>query len=429
MAVVKELEKNKVQVEFEIAADALAKAKVEAYNKNKGKFSVPGFRKGKAPKGVIENYYGENIFFEDAFEIAFPDAYSEALNENDIQVVSRPENVDIKSFEPLVVTAEVWTKPEVVLGDYKNLEVEIPAFEVKDEDVDEAINEIREKNASFVNVERAAQMGDIVIIDYSGAVDGVKFDGGTAESQQLELGSKTFIPGFEEQVAGMNIDETKDITVTFPEKYHAEELAGKEAVFTVTVHEVKEKQLPELDDEFAVDVSEFDTFDEYKADLKAKMIEEHADIEKNTIENEVVKAAGLAAEMDIPQCMIESQIDYRLQEMEYSLMYQGIDMKTYLQYMGSTVEKMRDELRSSAEDTVRSQLALEAIMKTENIDIDASDIDAEIKKRAEQQKKSFDEVKADMSDDTLEYIKDRIRYDKVVELLTSTAKVTRKSAE
>ena len=426
MAKVKDLEKNKVEVEFEINADALAKAKVEAYNKNKGKFAVPGFRKGHAPKSIIEKYYGEGVFFEDAFEIAFPDAYSAALTENEITAVSRPENVDIVTFEPLVVKAEVWTKPVVELGEYKNLEVEIPAFEVKDEDVDKAIDDIRQKNASYVTVDREAQNGDIVIIDYSGAVDGVKFDGGTAEEQQLELGSNTFIPGFEEQVVGMKADETKDINVTFPEKYHSEDLAGKDAVFTVTVHEVKEKQLPELDDEFAVDVSEFDTFDEYKADVKAKMIDEHADIEKRAIENAVIKAAADNATIDIPECMVDQQIDYKLQETEYSLMYQGIDMKTYLDYIGTNIEQMRKELRPSALDTVRSQLTLEAIINAEGIDVDASDIDKEIKERAEQQKKTFEEVKADMSDDILEYIKDRVRFDKVIELLTSNAKVTRK---
>ncbi len=425
MSKIKELEKNKLQVEFEISADAISKAKVEAYNKNKGKYMVPGFRKGHAPKGMIEKYYGEGVFFEDAFEIAFPDAYSAALSENEISAVSRPENVDILSFEPLTVTAEVWTKPEVKLGEYKNLEVEIPAFEVTDEAVDKAIDEVRQKNASYVNVERAAKNGDIVIIDYSGAVDGVKFEGGTAESQQLELGSNTFIPGFEDQVVGMKVEETKDINVTFPEQYHAKDLAGKDAVFTVTVHEVKEKQLPELDDEFAVDVSEFDTFDEYKADVKAKMIDEHAEIDKRNIENAVIKAAADNAEIDIPQCMIEQQIDYKLQETEYSLMYQGIDMNTYLNYIGTTVDKLREDFRASAQDTVRSQLTLEAIMKAENVEVDASDIDKQIKERAEQQKKTVEEVKADMSDDMLEYIKDRVRFDKVVDILTSSAKVTR----
>lgn len=425
MSKIKELEKNKLQVEFEISADAISKAKVEAYNKNKGKYMVPGFRKGHAPKGMIEKYYGEGVFFEDAFEIAFPDAYSAALSENEISAVSRPENVDILSFEPLTVTAEVWTKPEVKLGEYKNLEVEIPAFKVTDEAVDKAIDEVRQKNASYVNVERAAENGDIVIIDYSGAVDGVKFEGGTAESQQLELGSNTFIPGFEDQVVGMKAEETKDINVTFPEQYHAKDLAGKDAVFTVTVHEVKEKQLPELDDEFAVDVSEFDTFDEYKADVKAKMIDEHAEIDKRNIENAVIKAAADNAEIDIPQCMIEQQIDYKLQETEYSLMYQGIDMNTYLNYIGTTVDKLREDFRASAQDTVRSQLTLEAIMKAENVEVDASDIDKQIKERAEQQKKTVEEVKADMSDDMLEYIKDRVRFDKVVDILTSSAKVTR----
>lgn len=423
MSTVKELEKNKVQVEFEISAEAVKNAKVEAYNKNKGKFSVPGFRKGHAPKGMIEQYYGEGVFFEDAFEIAFPDAYSAALKENNIIAVSRPENVDILSMEPLKVTAEVYTKPEVELGDYKGLTVEVDEVKITDEAVDNAIEEVRGKNASFVNVDREATIGDMVIIDYSGSVDGVKFDGGTAENQQLELGSHTFIPGFEEQVVGMKVDETKDINVTFPEQYHSKDLAGKDAVFTVTVHEVKEKQLPELDDEFAVDVSEFDTFDEYKADVKAKMIAEADERRKNVIENEVIKAAADNATIDIPDCMIDQQVDYKMQEMQYSLMYQGIDMPTYLQYIGATEEQLKAELRPAAEETVKSQLVLEAIIKAENIDADKEDIDKEIAKRAENQKKTVEEVSADMTEDMLEYIKDRVRFDKVIELLVSTAKV------
>ncbi len=422
MSTVKELEKNKVQVEFEISAEAVKNAKVEAYNKNKGKFSVPGFRKGHAPKGMIEQYYGEGVFFEDAFEIAFPDAYSAALKENNIIAVSRPENVDILSMEPLKVTAEVYTKPEVELGDYKGLTVEVDEVKITDEAVDNAIEEVRGKNASFVNVDREATIGDMVIIDYSGSVDGVKFDGGTAENQQLELGSHTFIPGFEEQVVGMKVDETKDINVTFPEQYHSKDLAGKDAVFTVTVHEVKEKQLPELDDEFAVDVSEFDTFDEYKADVKAKMIAEADERRKNVIENEVIKAAADNATIDIPACMIDQQVDYKMQEMQYSLMYQGIDMPTYLQYIGATEEQLKAELRPAAEETVKSQLVLEAIIKAENIDADKEDIDKEIAKRAENQKKTVEEVSADMTEDMLEYIKDRVRFDKVIELLVSTAK-------
>ena len=423
MSTVKELEKNKVQVEFEISAEAVKNAKVEAYNKNKGKFSVPGFRKGHAPKGMIEQYYGEGVFFEDAFEIAFPDAYSAALKENNIIAVSRPENVDILSMEHLMVTAEVYTKQEVELGDYKGLTVDVDEVKITDEAVDNAIEEFRGKNASFVNVDREATIGDMVIIDYSGSVDGVKFDGGTAENQQLELGSHTFIPGFEEQVVGMKVDETKDINVTFPEQYHSKDLAGKDAVFTVTVHEVKEKQLPELDDEFAVDVSEFDTFDEYKADVKAKMIAEADERRKNVVENEVIKAAADNATIDIPACMIDQQVDYKMQEMQYSLMYQGIDMPTYLQYIGATEEQLKAELRPAAEETVKSQLVLEAIIKAENIDADKEDIDKEIAKRAENQKKTVEEVSADMTEDMLEYIKDRVRFDKVIELLVSTAKV------
>ncbi len=274
MASIKELEKNKIEIEFEISQELLKQASLKAYNKNKGKINVPGFRKGHAPKAVIEQFYGKNVFFEDTFEIAFPDAYSAALDEKDVFAVSRPENVDIISMEegkPMVVKAELYVKPEVELGDYRNVSIEFEGKKVLAKDVKAEVEKVIEQNARFEEVERPAKNGDKVVLDYSGSVDGKKFDGGTAEGQTLDLGSGAFIPGFEEQLVGMRAGEEKDIHVTFPEQYHAKELAGKPAVFSVKLVSVKEKQLPKADDEFAQDVSEFDTFEEYQADLKEKL--------------------------------------------------------------------------------------------------------------------------------------------------------------
>ena len=417
---------NKVKLTIEVSAEDFAAALQQAYVKNKGKFAVQGFRKGKVPRPIIERNYGEGIFFEDAFEIVFPDSYTKAVDETGILPVSRPD-IDVEKIskeEGIVFTAEVFVKPEVKLGEYKGVEaVEVKA-EVTDEQVDAELKRTAERNARWVDVDREAQSGDKVVIDYSGSVDGVKFDGGTAENQVLELGSNTFIPGFEEQVVGMKKEEERDITVTFPEEYRAEQLAGKEAVFHIVLHDVKQKELPELDDDFAQDVSEFDTMDEYRADVRAKLLahaEEHA---KEETENAVMAQVVKAAEVEIPEPMIENQIDHQLRQLEYSMMYQGIKLQDYLQMTGTKLEDIRAQYREPAENSVRTQLVVEAIMKAENIVATEEQVAEAIQKRAERAKKDVEEYSKTLSDDERAYIKDNLAYDNTVTFLVENAKLT-----
>ena len=428
MANVKELEKNKIELEFEISQDLLKEASLKAYHKNKGKINVPGFRKGHAPKAVIEQFYGKNVFFEDAFEIAFPDAYGAALEEKEIFAVSRPENVDIVSMEegkPMVVKAELYVKPEVELGDYKNVAVEFEGKKVLAKDVKAEIEKVIEQNARFEEVDRPAKNGDKVVLDYSGSVDGVKFEGGTAEGQTLDLGSGTFIPGFEEQVVGLKAGEEKEIEVTFPEQYHAKELAGKPAVFAIKLVSVKEKQLPKADDEFAQDISEFDTFEEYQADLKEKLKKRVEDQNKRELENVILGKIVEESKVDIPACMIDNQIDSQIQEMSYSLMYQGLNMQQYLEYTGLTMDKMREQARPGAESTVKAQLVLEAIKNKEQIKADEQAVDKSIASFAEMQNKTFEDFKKEIKPEELEYITERADYDALIEFLVKNAKVTK----
>lgn len=426
MAKVTELEKNKIKIEFEIAEDVMKDASMKAYQKRKGKFTIPGFRKGKAPKAVIEQYYGAGVFFEDAFDLAFPDAYSTAIEEMKVEAVSRPENVDVVSMnpgEPMVISAEVWTKPEVELGEYKGVSVEYKAEPLTDEDIEAELKKVVEQNARFVDVERAAQDGDKVVIDYSGSVDGEKFQGGTAEGQTLDLGSGMFIPGFEEQVVGMQVGEEKDINVKFPEEYHAKELSGKDAVFSVKLVAVKEKQLPEMDDELAQDISDFDTFAEYKADFAAKLKEDREKRDKNALENAVIKSVVEACSVDIPACMVENQVEYSLRDLEYSLMYQGLNMELYLQYMGLTEEALREQMRSSAEEKVKTQLVLQAIRDAEKIEAEDADMEKEMAEVAKERGKELAEYKDGMKEDEKEYIKDRAVFNKLVAMLIENAKI------
>ena len=428
MANVKELEKNKIELEFEISQDLLKQASLKAYHKNKGKINVPGFRKGHAPKAVIEQFYGKNVFFEDAFEIAFPDAYGAALEEKEIFAVSRPENVDIVSMEegkPMVVKAELYVKPEVELGDYKNVAVEFEGKKVLAKDVKAEVEKVIEQNARFEEVDRPAKNGDKVVLDYSGSVDGVKFEGGTAEGQTLDLGSGTFIPGFEEQVVGLKAGEEKEIEVTFPEQYHAKELAGKPAVFAIKLVSVKEKQLPKADDEFAQDISEFDTFEEYQADLKEKLKKRVEDQNKRELENVILGKIVEESKVDIPACMIDNQIDSQIQEMSYSLMYQGLNMQQYLEYTGLTMDKMREQARPGAESTVKAQLVLEAIKNKEQIKADEQAVDKSIASFAEMQTKTFEDFKKEIKPVELEYITERADYDALIEFLVKNAKVTK----
>lgn len=432
MASVKELEKNKVQVEFEMDEALMQESAQKAYQKLKGRFEVPGFRKGHAPKGVIEKFYGENVFFEEAFEIAFPSAYDKAIDELELIAVSRPENVDIVSMEegkPIVVSAELYVKPEVVLGQYEGVEVEFAPVTVTDEDVEKELARIQEQNARFVDVDRAAQMGDKVVLDYSGSVNGEKFEGGTAEGQTLDLGSGMFIPGFEEQLVGYVAGQEGVISVTFPEDYRATDLAGKDAEFAVKIVAVKEKQLPDLDDEFAQDISEFDTLEEYKADLLGKMTADREKRNRYALEDAVVKKVVENAQIDLPDCMIENQIDYQMQEMEYNMMYQGLNLQHYLEYTGMKMEDLRDQVRPGAELKVRSQLTLEALKNTLDLQVTDEDLEKEMQEVAEAQGKTLEQYKEGMKPGELEYIKDRALYEKLVNHLVETAKVVEPKEE
>ena len=358
MATIERKEHNIAKLTITVDAETFAAAVQQAYFKTAKHYNIPGFRKGHAPRKVIENMYGEGVFFEDAFEIVWGDAYDAALDEFELVAVDKP-TLDIEKIglaEGVVFTAEVQLKPEVTLGAYKGIEVEKPTYTVEDADVDREIEQEREKNARFVGVERPVENGDRVILDYSGSVDGVAFDGGTAEEQTLVIGSGTFIPGFEEQIIGMRAGEEKNITVTFPQEYHAENLAGKEAVFAVKVRDVHVKELPALDDEFAKDVSEFDTLEELRAAKRKTMEERAARNEKTATENVCIKAVCDAATVEVPACMTDRQINYMLQDMAYRLSMSGISLEDYCKYTGTDLEALRESYRTEAEGRLRGEL-------------------------------------------------------------------------
>ena len=424
MATMEKLEGSKVKLTIEVAADEFEKAVEKAYLKTKKNFNVPGFRKGHAPRKVIENAYGWLVFFDDAFDIAYPEVYEAAVREHEITPVDRPE-ISILSCEqgaPVVFTAEVAVKPEVTLGAYKGIEVEKQEYNVTDEMVEAEIQKEREKIASTVEVTgRAVADGDKVNLDYSGSVDGVKFDGGTAENQELTIGSGMFIPGFEEQMVGMNVGEEKDITVTFPEQYHSEELAGKEAVFHVKVNAIEETVLPEADDEFAKDVSEFDTIAELRAD-KRKKLEEAAELRaKNQRENELIEKACENAAVGIPEAMIERQMDHILNDIRYRLSMQGISLEDYCKYTGTSIEDMRKEMREDAAKRVKSQLVLEAIGKAEAVEAAAEEIEEKLNEYAAQFGDKAESFKTGLTDEDKLYFADQIVLDKTIALLMDNA--------
>lgn len=424
MAKVESVGANKVKMTVEITAEDFAAALQQAYVKTRGKYMVQGFRKGKAPKPMIEKYYGEGVFYEEAFDIVFPDSYEKAVDELKLVPVSRPE-LDIEKIgkaEGVVYTAEVFVKPEVKLGQYKGVVAEEIKAVVEESQVQAQINQAAERNARWVDVDREAKTGDKAVIDYSGSVDGVKFEGGTAENQTIELGAGNFIPGFEEQIVGMKKEEEKDITVKFPADYRAEHLAGKEAVFRIKLHDVKEKEIPVIDDEFAQDQA-FDTLEEYKESIRKRLTEQaeeraKADTEKNVLA-EVVKNA----EIELPDCMIENQIDHQIRQLEYSMMYQGMKLSDYMQMTGMKMEDLRKEYRESAERSVRTQLVVEAVMKAEDIKATDEQVEEEIKKNAERAKKDVEEYRGKMDAEELEYIRNSLAYDNTVRFLVENAKL------
>lgn len=406
----------------------------KAYMKIRKDVMVPGFRKGKVPRQVIKNYYGAEVFYEDAFQEVFPGSYENAIKEHNVQDVERPDVdvVEIGKGQGVIYTAVVTVKPEVTLKEYKGKSVSVYKKTIAEEDVQTSLNKDAEQIARIVEVtDRAAEKDDRVTIDYVGTTGGAAFEGGSAEGYELELGSNSFIPGFEEQVVGMNINDTKDINVTFPEEYHSDELKGKDAVFNVKLNSIKTKELPEIDDEFAKDVSEFDTLDEYKADIKAKLektVEEQFDSES---QNKIVELLVESMEVEVPECMVESQIDYMLRELEYNFQNQGFPLDQYMQMTGMTTEKLREQYKEQAMEHVKAQLALETVQKAENIEVTDEDVEAELVKMSEEKGTELEELKKTFAGPNSSYIKDSLLSTKTMDFLKEhvTVKVSKKPIE
>ena len=422
---VEKISSNKVKLSFDIDAAKFDAAMDKAYIKVRGQVNIPGFRKGKAPRKLIENMYGEGVFYDEAFELVFDEVYGPAIDENKVDVVDRPE-IEIQQIgagKNLQFTCEVFVKPDVTLGEYKGVEVKREKTEVTDAQVDAKVEEERSKQATEVAVEgRAVAEGDTVNLDYAGSVDGVAFAGGTAQGQTLKIGSHSFIPGFEEQMVGMNIGEEKDLDVTFPEQYHAEELAGKKAVFHVKVNGITETQLPALDDDFAKDISEFDTLEEYKADIRAKLEAQAAERDQNAFTNAVIEKVIANATVEIPEAMIERQIDSMMRDFEYRLASQGLKLADFMKYTGQDEKAFRANYRDQAEKSVRAHLVLEAVEKAEAIDATEEQIDAQIAQFAPQTGKSVEELKETLTEADREYFKaDAIR-DNAIKFLCDNAK-------
>ena len=423
---VEKIASNKVKLFFDVDSAKFDEAMAKAYLKVRNQVTIPGFRKGKAPRKMIENMYGEGIFYDEAFELIFDEVYGPAVEEKKIEVVDRPE-IEIQEIgagKNLKFTCEVFVKPDVTLGEYKGVAVKKETTIVTDVEVDARVEEERNKQATEIEVEgRAVVEGDTVNLDYAGTVDGVAFAGGTAQDQTLKIGSGSFIPGFEEQMIGMNIGEEKDLNVTFPEQYHAEELAGKAAVFHVKVNSITETQLPALDDDFAKDISEFDTLDEYKADIRAKLEAQAAERDNNNFTNAVIEKVLENAEVMIPEAMIERQIDSMMRDFEYRLMGNGLKLDDFIKYTGSDMQAFRENYRGQAIKSVKAHLVLEAIEKAENIDATEEQIDKQLEAFAAQTGKTVEEFKASLSESDIEYFKaDAIR-DNCVKFLADNAKV------
>jgi trigger factor len=422
------IEKNVVKLTIEVDKEAFAAAVEKSYKKNVKKIAIPGFRKGKAPRNIIEKYYGKGIFWEDAVNFVCPDAYEFAVKEAGIDPVDRPE-IDIETLEEdenLVLTAQVTVRPEVELGEYMGISADKKNYRTKVADIDAEVKAAREKNARMVNVEdRAVKKGDFTVIDYEGFVDGVAFSGGKGENHNLEIGSGQFIPGFEDALVGAKIGVEKEINVTFPEEYHAEELKGKPAVFKVTVKSIQVKELPELNDEFAKDVSEFDTLEEYKADIKAKLDKANADKTAAEFEGNVIKEVVDASKVEIPQCMIDSAIEDMMRDFSYRLSSQGLSLEQYMQFTGMTPDAFKDQYKEQAEERVKSNLVITEIAKKENIEVTDEDVENELKNMAEIYGMELDKLKEFIKDGEKENLKEELKLKKAVTLIVGAAKVKR----
>ena len=422
---VEKLEKNMAKLTIEVAAEELEKAIEAAYQKNKSKISIPGFRKGKVPRQMIERMYGKEVFYEDAANALIPDAYEKALDECEEDIVSSPsiDVVQIEAGKPFIFTAEVALKPEVKLGKYKGVKVEKADITVTDEEVDAEINKERENNARNIEeTDRAVKDGDITTLDFEGFVDGVAFEGGKGENYPLTIGSGAFIPGFEEQLIGAEIGKEVEVNVTFPEDYQAEDLKGKAAVFKCTVKEIKEKQLPELDDEFASEVSEFETLAEYKADVKGKLEERKAKEAKDAKEAAVIEEIVKDSEMEIPEAMLATQQRQMVDEFAQRIQMQGLSIDQYFQFTGSSYEQMIEQVKPQAEKRIQSRLVLEAVAKAENITATDEDYEDELKVMAEAYQMEVEKVKELLPEKSVAQIKEDIAVKKAAEFVVENAK-------
>ena len=421
---VEKMEKNMAKLTIEVSAEDLEKAMQNAYQKAKGRITIPGFRKGKAPRKMIEQMYGKGIFLEDAVNALIPEHYSKAMGESELEIVSQPK-IDLVQAEPgkeLIFTAEVAVKPEVTLGEYKGVEVPKSDVTVTDEDVDAEVKKEQEKNSRTITVEdRAAQLNDTVTIDFEGSVDGVAFDGGTATEYPLTLGSNTFIPGFEEQLVGAKTGDHVEVKVTFPEEYQAKELAGKEAVFQCDVKKIEAKELPELDDDFAKDVSEFDTLAEYKEDVKKNLTEKKAEDARRAKEDAAVDKVIENAQMDIPEAMIETQTRQMLDDFARRMQSQGLSMEQYFQFTGQSVEKMMEDMKPQALKRIQTRLVLEKIAEVENIQPTEEEVNEEISKMAEMYKMEADKLKDLIGENEMEQMKKDMAVQKAVTLVADAA--------
>ncbi|MCX7774252.1 MAG: trigger factor [Clostridia bacterium] len=422
---IENVEKNIVKLEIEVDAKVFEECMDRAFNKNKGRFNIPGFRKGKAPRNMIERYYGEQVLYEDAINFACADAYDKAVDENDLQPVDRPEIdiVQIGSGQNLIFTATVTVKPQVELGEYKGLAADKDTVIISEDDVEAELKKIADRNAKLITIEdRPVQSGDTVNIDFEGSVDGVPFKGGTSKGYTLVVGSGTFIPGFEEQLVGAALNSELDVNVTFPEDYHSEELKGKAAVFKVKINDIKFKQLPEINDEFASDVSEFETLEEYKEDIRTKLADKAQAQADRKFEDEIIKKAVDNATCEIPEVMVNRRLDDMMRQFDMQLRYQGMNLEGYLKMMGMEESQIRADYRDNAATDVKTQLVLEKIAEVESIDVTAEEYDAELNDMAARYNQSVEEMKKHLHEDDIEYIKNSIERKKTIKLLVESAK-------
>ena len=415
---------NELKLKFNVPAETFDAGMKKVYAKTAKYFNIPGFRKGKAPMSLVERTYGSEIFYEDTFNEIVPEIFEKEIEENKLEVVSKPEIdiVQIGKGKELIFTAVVQTKPEVKLGKYKGIELEKVEYKIMAKDVNQELQKMAEKNARLISVEgEAVKETDIAVIDFEGFVDGVAFEGGKAENHELEIGSKTFIPGFEDQVIGMKVDEEKDINVKFPEEYFSKELAGKDATFKVKLHEIKRKELPTIDDEFAKDVSEFDTLKELKDSIKEKLKAESENKAKYETEEKAIKAVCDATDIEIPSGMVETEIDNMMKDIETRLSYQGLNMKQYLQMIGKSEEDMRKEYEEQAKTSVKSRLVLEAIVKAEKLEASIDEISEKIKEMADNYGRKAEDLQN--NEHLINYIKENMAAEKAIKFVVDNAKI------